>query len=67
MFWTSISDGLPKEGVECLLSCMKANGSIVELIGYLQNGKWVIECDNSEELNVTVRRWMPFADERKII
>lgn len=67
MSWTSTSDGLPKEGVECLLCCMKADGSIVELIGYLQNGKWIIECDNSEELILSVRHWMPFAAERKII
>ena len=33
MLWTSV-DCLPEEGVECLLSCMQADGSFVELIGY---------------------------------
>jgi len=67
MFWTSISDRLPEAGVECLLSCMKADGALVELIGYLQDGKWIIEADNPEQKNVTVRLWMPFAAQRKIV
>ena len=64
MLWTLVSDILPEEGVECLLSCMRADGTIVELIGYLQNGKWVIEGDSSE---ITVRSWSLFAVQRKII
>ena len=43
MLWTSVSNGLPEEGVECLLSCMRSDGTMVELIGYLQDGKWLIE------------------------
>ena len=64
MLWTSVSDSLPEEGVECLLSCMRTDGTIVELIGYLQNGTWVIEGDSSE---ITVRYWSLFAAQRKII
>lgn len=67
MLWTSISDRLPEEGVECLLSCMKADGALVELIGYLQDGKWVIEANDPEQNNVTVRHWRPFAAERKVV
>ena len=44
MHWTSV-DCLPEEGVECLLSCMQADGSFVELIGYYEDGEWVIETD----------------------
>jgi len=65
--WTSVLDGLPDEGVECVLSCMQADGSIVQVIGYLQSGKWVIEADYPEQRDVTVRQWMPFATPRRII
>jgi hypothetical protein len=64
MIWTSVSDSLPEEGVECLLSCMRPGGTLVELIGYLQNGKWVLEGDYPD---ITVRYWSLFAAQRKII
>jgi hypothetical protein len=64
MLWTSVSDGLPEEGVECLLSCMRTDGALLELIGYLQNGKWVIEGDCPD---ITVRYWSLFAAQRKIV
>jgi len=64
MRWTSVSDGLPEEGVECLLSCMRADGALVELIGYIENGKWVIEGDGTD---ITIRHWSLFAAQRKII
>jgi hypothetical protein len=67
MLWTSVRDGLPAEGVEFLLSCMQADGSFVELIGYCQDGEWVIETDHSEQRQVHVRRWMPLASARKIV
>ena len=64
MSWTSVLDGLPEEGVECQLSCMQADGSIVQMIGYLQDGKWVIE-GGPEQLSV--RQWKLFSSARKII
>lgn len=67
MSWTSVVDGLPEEGVECLLSCMLTDGSMVQVIGYLQDGKWVIEADNPELGDITVRQWTLFASPRKII
>jgi len=67
MLWTSVRDGLPAEGVECLLSCMQADGSFVELIGYCRDGEWVIETDHSEQRQVHVRHWMPLASARKIV
>ena len=67
MLWTSVRDSLPKEGVECLLSCMQADGAFVELIGYRQDGEWVIETDHPEQRQVTVRNWMPLASARKVV
>jgi hypothetical protein len=67
MPWTSVADRLPQERVECLLSCMLADGSMVQVIGYLQDGKWVIEADNPDLGLVEVRQWMPFASPRRII
>ena len=67
MSWTSVSEALPEEGVECLLSCMQADGSMIQIIGYLENGKWVIETDNPEQREVTVRQWKPFASPRRMI
>ena len=67
MLWTSVRDGLPAEGVECLLSCMQADGSFVELIGYCQDSKWVIETDHPEQRQAHVRHWMPLASARKIV
>ena len=67
MLWTSVRDSLPEEGVECLLSCMQADGSFVELIGYCQEGKWVIETDHLEQQHVHVRYWMPLASARKSV
>jgi hypothetical protein len=61
----SVLDGLPDEGVECLLGCLKADGSMVEVIGYLQDGEWVIETDHLEEWDVRVRHRMPLASARK--
>ncbi len=67
MPWTSVLDGLPDEGVECRLGCMKADGSVIEVIGYLQNGKWVIEADYPDQREARVRHWMPLALARKVI
>jgi hypothetical protein len=67
MPWTSVGEGLPEQGVECLLSCMKADGSFVELIGYCQDGEWVIETDRPEQKHVQVRHWMPLASARKSV
>ena len=67
MPWTSVGDGLPEEGVECRLSCMQADGSFVELIGYCQEGQWVIETDRPEHQRVHVRHWTPLASARKIV
>jgi hypothetical protein len=47
MFCTSIQDSFPEEGLECLLSCMQADGSFVELIGYRRDGEWVIRDKSS--------------------
>jgi len=49
MFWNSIQDSFPEEGLECLLSCMQADGSFVELIGYRRDGEWVIETNYPEQ------------------
>jgi hypothetical protein len=67
MSWTSVSEALPDEGVECLLSCMQPDGSVVQAIGYLQDGEWVIETDDPQQRNVTVRQWKLFASARKLI
>jgi len=67
MLWTSVRDSLPEEGVECLLSCMQADGSFVELIGYCQDGEWVIETDHPEQRQANVRHWMPLGSARKIV
>ena len=67
MLWTSVRDSLPEEGVECLLSCMQPDGSFVELIGYCQNGEWIIETDHPKQQHVQVRHWMPLASARKIV
>jgi hypothetical protein len=64
MLWTSVSDSLPEEGVECLLSCMQADGTLIQLIGYVQNNEWIIEGDYP---GVRVRSWSPLVAERKII
>ena len=67
MRWTSVRDSLPEEGVECLLSCMQADGSFVELIGYRQDGEWVIETDHPEQQLMNVRNWTPLASVRKVV
>jgi len=46
---------------------MKADGSVIEVIGYLQNGKWVIEADYPDQREARVRHWMPLALARKVI
>jgi hypothetical protein len=66
MPWTSVHDGLPNEGEECFLACMLPDGSVVEAIGYLLNGKWVIEAEDSEHRSWDVRRWMPFTPARRL-
>ena len=66
MLWTSVRDSLPEEGIECLLSCMQADGSFIELIGYCHDGVWVIETDHPEQRQANVRRWMPLSSGRKI-
>src|SRR5437764_286136 len=43
MDWTSIEDGLPNDGEESVVVGMKSDGSIVQLIGYRENGNWVME------------------------
>jgi len=67
MLWTSVLDSLPEDGVECLVSCMQADGSFVELIGYCQDGQWVIETDHPGQRQPHVRQWMPLAAVRKIV
>ena len=67
MFWTSIQDSFPEEGLECLLSCMQADGAFVELIGYRRDGEWVIETDHPEQRHAQVRHWMPLVSARKIV
>lgn len=67
MPWTSVRQSMPEEGVECLLSCMQADGSFIELIGYCQNGEWIIETDHPEHKKVDVRHWMLLASARKIV
>lgn len=64
MLWTSVSDRLPEDGIDCLLSCIQSDGTLVELIGYLQDRKWIIEGDYP---GVTIRYWSLLAAERKII
>jgi len=39
---------------------------MVQMIGYLQDGEWVIEADNPEQRDVSVRQWKLFASPRKI-
>jgi hypothetical protein len=46
---------------------MKADGSVIEVIGYLQDGKWVIEADYPDQREARVRHWMPLALARKVI
>jgi hypothetical protein len=36
------------------------------LIGYCQDGGWVIETDHPEQRQAHVRHWMPLASARKI-
>ena len=67
MFWTSIQDSFPEEGLECLLSCLQADGSFVELIGYRRDGEWVIETDHPEQRHAQVRHWMPLESAQKIV
>ncbi len=66
MLWTSVRDSLPEGGVEWLLS-LQADGSFVELIGYCQDGEWVIETDHPEQRQANVRHWMPLGSARKIV
>jgi hypothetical protein len=67
MLWASILDGFPEEGLECLLSCLQADGSFVELIGYRRDGEWVIETEDPEQRHAQVRHWMPLVSARKIV
>ena len=67
MPWTPVRDGLPEDGAECLLICIQTDGSIVEMIGYRQDGRWVIEGDESPARDWHVQSWMPLAPAAKII
>lgn len=65
MDWTSIEEGLPNDGEECIVVGMKADGSIVQLIGYRANGNWVMEDEEAAAGGLKVRRWMPLAATRR--
>lgn len=64
MTWTSVEDGLPDEGEECVLVCMQQDGSLVQAVGYRDNGKWIIEGQDPDP-GWKIRRWMSFAPARK--
>ena len=64
MTWTSVEDGLPSAGEECVLVCMKPDGSLVQAVGYRDNGEWIIEGQDSDS-GWKIRRWMPFAPARR--
>ena len=66
MQWTSVEDGFPDEGQECVLVCMKPDGSLVQAVGFRVDGKWEIELEGAHIGGWHVRRWMPFAPTRKI-
>ncbi len=64
MTWTSVEDGIPSDGEECVLVCMQPDGSLVQAVGYRENGKWIIEGQDSDS-GWKIRRWMPFAPTRR--
>jgi hypothetical protein len=66
MAWTSIDEGLPNEGEECVVVGMKADGSIVQLIGYRANGDWIMEDEEAAAGGLQVRRWMPLVSTRRV-
>ena len=61
MDWTSIEDGLPNDGEESVVVGMKSDGSIVQLIGYRENGNWVMEDEAAAAGGVRVLRWTPLS------
>ena len=65
MDWTSIEDGLPNDGEESVLVGMKSDGSIVQLIGYRENGNWVMEDEAAAAGGVRVLRWTPLSVTRR--
>ena len=60
MAWTSVIDVLPEEGQECVLCCMRKDGSFVEIVGYRASGEWILEGNATETDGLRVRSWMPF-------
>ena len=65
MDWTSVEEGLPNDGEECVVVGMKVDGSIVQLIGYRANGNWVMEDEEAAAGGLKVRRWTPLAATRR--
>jgi len=66
MQWTSVEDGFPDEDQECVLVCMKPDGSLVQAVGFRIDGKWEIELEGADTRGWHVRRWMPFGPTRRI-
>ncbi len=67
MSWTSVTDALPEEGEECVLCCMRKDGSFIEVVGYRANGEWIVEGDGSETEGLRVRSWMPLRAMQKLL